>query len=280
MLSSIHLCSQGREYFIQFCSEVSTLWGSDHPPFPVYILPTLDLNSKIGTSIHAICQHTDRNVYINRHQRYKCHRTMLTGVDNNYAKTQLQAFTKLFINSCWEPISCDSCFPHPFALGMNQTTIQGVSLFSFYEKTQKIDIHRDTWKTCLKVTTLHTEYQITPHLRSYSLAPRQQNHIEEKQIYTRTGSFLQLIDGEKNHYQRIYNHEIERPSYLGWFQGEGGLNGKPWEADPCPKSRLWSCSISCDLRSLKKSSLVVSSTKVEDATIGCLPNSIPWHTKM
>jgi len=104
--------------------------------------------------------------------------------------------------------------------------------------------------------------------------------LKNKQIYTRIGSFLQLIGREKKHYQRIYNHGIEWSSYLGWFQGEGGLNGKPWEADPCPKSRLWSCSISCDLRSLKKSNLVVSSTKVEEATIGCLPYSMPWHTKM
>ena len=110
-----------------------------------------------------------------------------------------------------------------------------------------------------------------PQLETWKL-----NHIEKK-IHLHSHWQFSTIGrrGEKNHYWRIYNHEIEWPSYLGWFQGEGGLYGKPWGADPRPKSRLWSCSISCDLRSLKKSSLVVSSTKVEDVTIGCLPNSMP-----
>ena len=79
----------------------------------------------------------------------------------------------------------------------------------------------------------------------------------------------------KTEEESLYPGYTMNISYLGLFQGEGGLYWKPWEADPCPKSRLWSCSISCDLRSLKKSSLVVSSTKVEDATIGCLPYPTP-----
>lgn len=82
----------------------------------------------------------------------------------------------------------------------------------------------------------------------------------------------------KTEEESLYPGYTMNISYLGLFQGEGGLYWKPWEADPCPKSRLWSCSISCDLRSLKKSSLVVSSTKVEDATIGCLPYPTPCHT--
>jgi hypothetical protein len=69
--------------------------------------------------------------------------------------------------------------------------------------------------------------------------------------------------------------QLNKPPYLGLFQGDEGLYGKSWDADPCPKSRLWSCSINCDRRSLKKSSLVVSSTRVDDGTVGGLPYSTP-----
>jgi hypothetical protein len=76
-------------------------------------------------------------------------------------------------------------------------------------------------------------------------------------------------------YQEYTNMKLEemKNSYLGLFQGDEDLYGKPCGADPCPKSRLGSCSINCDLRSLKKSSLVVSSTRVDDGTGGCLPYS-------
>lgn len=189
-------------------------------------------------------------------------------------RTQLQAFTKLFINSCWEPILMWFLFSSSFCTryeSNRHTRSQPIQfLWEDAENTYTPPRH---WKNLSK-RYLHDNitYRILHHISRTTTA---KSYWRKKQIYTRIGSFLQLIDGEKNHYRRIYNHGIECSSYLGWFQGEGGLNGKPWEADPCPKSRLWSCSISCDLRSLKKSSLVVSSTKVEDATIGCLPNSMP-----
>jgi hypothetical protein len=76
-------------------------------------------------------------------------------------------------------------------------------------------------------------------------------------------------------YQEYTNMKLEemKTYYLGLFHGGEDLYGNPCGADPCPKSRLWSCSINCDLRSLKKSSLVVSSTRVDDGTGSCLPYS-------
>lgn len=66
-------------------------------------------------------------------------------------------------------------------------------------------------------------------------------------------------------------------SHLGLFHGGDDLYTNPWEGTPAwLKSRLWSCSISCERRSLKKSSRVVSSTRVEDATNGCLRYPIPY----
>jgi hypothetical protein len=76
-------------------------------------------------------------------------------------------------------------------------------------------------------------------------------------------------------YRDVVLQQLWTTPYLGLFQGDEGLYGKPWDVDPCPKSRLWSCSINCDRRSLKKSSLVVSSTKVDDGTDGGLPYSTP-----
>lgn len=74
--------------------------------------------------------------------------------------------------------------------------------------------------------------------------------------------------------------ESNNTSHLGLFHGgDGLLYWNACDVGPWLKSRLCSCSISWDLRSLKKSRREVSSTRVEDANEGCFGCSIPWQTK-
>ena len=101
-------------------------------------------------------------------------------------------------------------------------------------------------------------------------------------IYILTTSFYKdNVRGKKIYTENIQTCACNNwaTTYLGLFQGDEGLYGKPWDADPWPKSRLWSCSINCDRRSLKKSSLVVSSTRVDDGTAGDLPYSTPCYRR-
>lgn len=63
------------------------------------------------------------------------------------------------------------------------------------------------------------------------------------------------------------SQEFRVPFHYQFQFGVDGLYGKSC-GDPVPlfKSRLWSCSISWERRSLKKSRRDVNSTRVEEAT--------------
>ena len=134
----------------------------------------------------------------------------------------------------------------------------------------------------VKTPIIHTiDYKSKTKSRSKKAAP---NQVEkEREGYTFSLPASTKITLEK---KKIYTENIQTcacnnwaTTYLGLFQGDEGLYGKPWDADPWPKSRLWSCSINCDRRSLKKSSLVVSSTRVDDGTAGDLPYSRPCYRR-
>ena len=126
-----------------------------------------------------------------------------------------------------------------------------------------------------------------PPITYNRLQKAKQNHARKRLLRTkwrkeREGYTFSLPASTKITKKKIYTENIQTcacnnraTTYLGLFQGDEGLYGKPWDADPWPKSRLWSCSINCDRRSLKKSSLVVSSTRVDDGTAGDLPYSTP-----